>query len=195
MRAFNIKLLMLAVFIVFYFGLALAQDAINTSENQEISSGFEQLSDRSSSEAEVLGRNIPRVFEDVTETNLSNIFLINPAVNVNITEANPAERWVEVTNQGIFSSDLTGWKLSSQGNITYTFPAFELNSGASVKVREGMGVPSESELYTSMMFPLEIGDEILLHDASGNAVGQFQVSPPPEKPATPIDPFKSLIQF
>ena len=189
MRCFNTRMLvLLAVIMVFSFGSALAQDEINTSEIQETASEFEQLSNRTSIATEVLSRDIPRTFEDVTESNLSDIFRPNPALNVNITNVNPAERWVEVTNQGIFSSDLTGWSLSSLGNVTYTFPEFELNSGASVRVREGVGVPSESELYTSTLAPLEIGDELLLLDASGTGVGRYQISAPPEKPATPPVP-------
>ncbi len=113
---------------------------------------------------------------DVTRSaNITNIFRPNPSVGVGITGIDPVQRWVLVTNSGIGAWNLTGWSLSSGENVTYTFPAFELEDGASVRVREGMGNSTATEIYTNSTAPLWMGNEISLLDEAGNAVSTFGV--------------------
>ncbi len=73
-----------------------------------------------------------------------------PSVKVSITRVNViGEKWVEITNQAVGSWDLTGWKLASAGSATYTFPQLELNSTDAVKVHEGVGTDSKTDLYAA----------------------------------------------
>ncbi len=113
---------------------------------------------------------------DVTRSaNITNIFRPNPSVGVGITGVDPVQRWVLITNSGIGAWNLTGWSLSSGENVTYTFPAFELEDGASVRVREGMGNSTATEIYTNSTAPLWTGNMISLLDEAGNTVSTISV--------------------
>ncbi len=113
---------------------------------------------------------------DVTRlANIARIFRPNPSVGVGIASVNAAERWVQITNTGIGAWNMTGWMLSSDGNTTFTFPAFELEEGTSVRVREGMGSSTATDLYTNSTAPLWTGNTISLLDEAGNAVSTFGV--------------------
>ena len=108
---------------------------------------------------------------DVTRlANIAGIFRPNPSVGVGIASVNAAERWVQITNTGIGAWNLTGWTLSSGGDTTFTFPAFELEDGTSVRVREGTGNSTATDLYTNSTAPLWTGNTISLFDEAGNAV-------------------------
>ncbi|HSD57896.1 MAG TPA: lamin tail domain-containing protein [Methanotrichaceae archaeon] len=113
---------------------------------------------------------------DVTKlANIAGIFRPNPSVGIGIASVNAAQRWVQITNIGIAPRELTGWSLSSGGDATFTFPAFELEDGASVRVREGMGNSTASDLYTNSTAPLWTGNTISLLDEAGNSVSTFGV--------------------
>ena len=165
-----------------------ASTAANASEPQEIRSRPLQLSGSVGTEelAQVAGT---EALFDSNQTNpqeagtrdvtrfasIANIFRPNPSVNVGITGVNPAQRWVQITNIGIAPRELTGWMLPSGGNATYTFPAFELEDGPSVRVREGMGNSTATEIYTNSTAPLWTGNTISLLDEAGNTVSTFSV--------------------
>ncbi len=113
---------------------------------------------------------------DVTRSaNITDIFSRNPSIGVSIAGVNPSQRWVQITNAGIGAWNLTGWSLSSGGNVTYAFPAFELDDGASVRVREGMGNSTATEIYTNSTAPLWTGNEIALRDDVGEVVSTYSV--------------------
>ncbi len=113
---------------------------------------------------------------DVTRlANIAGIFRPNPSVGVGIASVNTAQRWVQITNTGIGAWNLTGWMLSSGGNATFTFPAFELEDGTSVRVREGMGNSTATEIYTNSTAPLWTGNAISLLDEAGNSVSTFGI--------------------
>jgi Lamin Tail Domain len=108
---------------------------------------------------------------DVTRfANIRNIFSLNPSVGVSITGVNPAQRWVQITNEGIDAWNLTGWSLSSGGMVTYTFPAIELEDGASLRIREGVGNDTATEIYTNSTAPLWTGNSITLLNDAGDTI-------------------------
>jgi hypothetical protein len=113
---------------------------------------------------------------DVTKlANIAGIFRPNPSVGISIASVNAAERWVQIANTGVGAWNLTGWMLSSGENTTFTFPAFELEDGTSVRVREGMGNSTATDLYTNSTAPLWMGNTVSLLDEAGNTVTTFSV--------------------
>jgi hypothetical protein len=143
--------------------------SIGTEELAQIA-GTEALFDSSQINPQEAGT------RDVTRlANIAGIFRPNPSVGVGIASVNAAQRWVQITNTGIGAWNLTGWMLSSGGNTTFTIPAFELEDGTSVRVREGMGSSTAADLYTNSTAPLWTGNTISLLDEAGNAVSTFGV--------------------
>jgi hypothetical protein len=114
---------------------------------------------------------------DVTRlANIAGIFRPNPSVGISIASVNAAERWIQIANTGVGAWNLTGWMLSSGENATtFTFPAFELEDGTSVRVREGMGNSTATDLYTNSTTPLWMGNTVSLLDEAGNTVSTFSV--------------------
>ncbi len=159
---------------------------------------YTQLSNRSSAPNEVLGRNaVPRGYSDVSKltANISDVFSTNPAIGVNITNVNIAQKWVEITNEEVAGSqDLSGWKLVSGENTTYTFPALTLINGELVTVHEGAGTSSKTDLYTNSNAPLWTGKEVSLIDAAGSIVSTYTI-PATQAPAKWVNPLISQIQY
>lgn len=55
--------------------------------------------------------------------------------------------YVELINVGLVAQDMTAWKLIDAVDTTYTFPAFTLKSGATVRVWTGTGTDTPTDLY------------------------------------------------
>jgi hypothetical protein len=122
-------------------------DLVGTEELAQVA-GTEALFDSSQINPQEAGTS------DVTRlANIAGIFRPNPSVGVGIASVNTAERWVQITNTGIDAWNMTGWMLSSDGNTTFTFPDFELEDGTSVRVREGTGNSTATEIYTNSTAP------------------------------------------
>jgi hypothetical protein len=188
----------LALVLALCAGSGFAQEVANATDLQapESVAVSEQLSNATSEAPEVLGESIPGTYQDVTQTSdVQSVFSRNPSLNVNITSADTTEKWLEITNQGIATTDLSGWSISSEGNVTFIFPTYELEGGDSVKVREGTGVGAEGEIYTNSTDSLWLGNVVMLIDASGVVAGQFDISVPQPAPVVVKDPFKGLIQY
>jgi hypothetical protein len=114
---------------------------------------------------------------DVTKlANASAIFGVGTAATISIAAVNGiGDKWVEISNQGTASGNLTGWNLRNQENLTYTFPVFVLDSGSKVRVHGGMGMNNETALYTNATVLLvnDTVDVITLLDASGAKVAKY----------------------
>lgn len=189
MRYFKVYILtLLAVLMSLSLEVSLAQNNTTAMQPQEIRSQPLQLSGMGGTEelVQIVGKsaiaNTSQInpkeagTADVTKSaNLSSIFNRNPSVDVSITDVNPSQRWVQMTNEGIGAWNLTGWSLSSGQNTTYTFPAFDLADGASVIVREGMGNSTATEIYTNSTSSLWMGREVTLRDDAGNIVSTYSV--------------------
>jgi hypothetical protein len=189
MRYFKIYMLtLLAAVMALSLEVALAQNNTTAMQPQEIRSQPIQLSGMGGTEelVQIAGRsalaNTSQInpneagTTDVTKSaNLSSIFNRNPSVDVSITGVNPSQRWIQITNEGIGAWNLTGWSLSSGGSATYTFPAFNLENGASVRVREGVGNSTAKDIYTNSIAPLWTGREVTLRNDAGNIVSTYSV--------------------
>jgi hypothetical protein len=57
--------------------------------------------------------------------------------------------WVEIENQGVWTADLSGWRIEDEGpNHTYRFPdGFMLEPSGTVLLFSGCGTDSAAELY------------------------------------------------
>ncbi|MCX6676781.1 MAG: lamin tail domain-containing protein [Methanothrix sp.] len=168
---------------------------------QAVASRFQQLSKYVKGPATVLGKNAAQEYVDVSQTaNRDTVFTreagaATPAVKVGITRVNTAEdKYVEVTNQAVGPWDLTGWTLASAENTTFTFPALTLEEEASVRVHEGEGAGSKSDIYTNSSAPLWIDNLVSLQDAEGNIISTYDVSTAPAAGAW-SDPLAKQIQY
>jgi hypothetical protein len=92
-----------------------------------------------------------------------------------ITNASWVDEWVEITNLGKSSQDLSGWSLKDEQEHIYVFPeGFRLLPGGLVVVHTGVGNDTETDLYMNMGNPIwnNSGDVATLMDADGTVVSQ-----------------------
>ncbi|MCR3884906.1 lamin tail domain-containing protein [Methanotrichaceae archaeon M04Ac] len=92
-----------------------------------------------------------------------------------ITNASWVDEWVEMTNLGKSSQDLSGWSLKDEQEHIYVFPeGFSLLPGGLVAVHTGVGNDTETDLYMNMGKPIwnNGGDVATLMDADGTVVSQ-----------------------
>ncbi len=219
MKAMIGILMMLSVITAFYIGPASAQDVIAenvtaedvivenvTDDNATVTapveqvSRFTQLSKGVPTGIESLSKNIAGGYRDVTQTADTNSVFAReagvpiPSVKVSITKVNVVgEKWVEITNQAVGSWDLTGWKLASAGSATYTFPQLELNSTDAVKVHEGVGTDSKTDLYTPG--PLWTSNLVELQDTTGRTVSSYDITTAPVQAPRWVNPLSANIQY
>jgi len=168
---------------------------------QETASRFKQLSNYTSGSSAVLGKNIPSGYADVTKTADTNTVFSreagvpSPSVKVSITKVNVlGDKYVQIANQAVGAWDLTGWKLVSAGNATYTFPAFSLDNGLSVRVHEGNGSGTATDMYTNSTAPLWIDNVVALQDATGGVISSYDISAAPVSTVY-VDPLARQIQY
>ena len=118
-----------------------------------------------------------------------------PAVKVGITRVNTGDdKYVQVTNQAVGSWDLSGWTLASAGNTTFTFPALTLEEKSFVRVHEGEGMGSMTDIYTNSSAPLWIDNLVSLQDADGSIISTYDVSTAPAATRW-VDPLARQIQY
>jgi len=168
---------------------------------QETASRFKQLSTFVKGDTTVLGKNTAQEYMDVSKTaNRDTVFTreagaSTPAVKVGITKVNTAEdKYVQVTNKAVGSWNLAGWTLASAGNTTFTFPALTLEEESYVRVHEGEGVGSLTDIYTNGTAPLWIDNLVSLQDADGSIISTYDVSTAPATGAW-ADPLAKQIQY
>jgi hypothetical protein len=206
-------LILLALIMAISAVTALAQDelnATNVTDNQstinvtnvaEPMSKYKQLSDYTEGAALVLGKNIAQEYSDVTTTaDKNSVFsreagTTTPSVKVSIIKVNTVgDKFVEVANQAVGSWDLAGWKLVSAGNVAYEFPEFILENGLSVRIHEGNGPGTKTDLYTNNTTPLWIDNEVSIQNAEGNTISRYDLLTAPEK-TTWSNPLDRRIQY
>jgi hypothetical protein len=168
---------------------------------QVAASRFKQLSISVKGETTVLGKNTAQEYADVSQTvNRDTVFTreagaSTPAVKVGISRVNTGDdKYVQVTNQAVGSWDITGWTLASAGNTTFTFQALTLEEKASVRVHEGAGAGSKSDIYTNSSAQLWIDNLVSLQNAEGNIISTYDVSTA-QAAANWVDPLANQIEY
>jgi hypothetical protein len=163
-------------------------------------SRFKQLSVYAG-ESSVLGKNEGQSFTDVSvSANPTAVFTrdageFSPSAKLGISSVGiDDDKYVEVKSQAVGEWDLSGWTLSSAGATTFTFPALTLEEGAVVRVHEGEGEGSATDIYTNSTAPLWTENLISLVDAEGDVISTFDVSAQPAASAW-VDPLASQIQY
>ncbi|MCF6095075.1 thermonuclease family protein [Microaerobacter geothermalis] len=94
-----------------------------------------------------------------------------------ISDKNLSDEYVEIKNTGSTSVNLSGWiLLSVRGNQTYSFPNYELESGASVRVWSGPKVKENPSglIWTSKYIWNNDGDPAQLVDPNGKVVSSME---------------------
>jgi len=83
--------------------------------------------------------------------------------------------YVLIENQGSTAQVMTGWTLSDQAGHTYTFSAFTLQAGATVRVWTKSGVDTSTDLYWGMGTAVwnNSGDCAYLRDTGSHLVSQY----------------------
>lgn len=81
--------------------------------------------------------------------------------------------YIELTNEGSSSIEMTGWTLADDADHTFYFPSgFTLESGESVTIYSGSGSNSDTELYWGSGRAIwnNSGDTIIVTNADGETV-------------------------
>lgn len=89
---------------------------------------------------------------------------------------NKEAEWVCFTNIGGQAADITGWVLHDEYGWRYTFPAFSLGPGQTVRVHTGCGRNTAMDLYwckDGTAVWNNDGDTVFLLDAAGNLVAKY----------------------
>lgn len=89
---------------------------------------------------------------------------------------NPNGEWVEIVNQGSEAVNLEGYTLKDAANHIYTFPAFTLQPGATVRLYSGQGQNDANSLYWGLVGESvwnNGGDSAFLRDKEGNLVDSY----------------------
>jgi len=163
-------------------------------------SRFKQLSVYAG-ESSVLGMNEAQSFTDVSvSANPTAVFTrdagkLSPSTKLGISSVGTGDdKYVEVKSQAVGEWDLSGWTLSSAGATTFTFPALTLEEGAVVRVHEGEGAGSATDIYTNSTTPLWTENLISLSDAEGDVISTFDASTQ-SAASVWVDPLASQIQY
>lgn len=88
---------------------------------------------------------------------------------------NLTEEWACFANHENTSVDMTNWVAKNDSGHTFTFPAFTLPSGASVKLHTGSGTNTSTDLYWGSRSTIwnKAGDTVYLYDTNGNLVDEY----------------------
>lgn len=149
----------------------------------------------------VLGKSIAAGYTDVSATtDRKAVFTrdageLSPSTKLGISKVGTGDdKYVEVASKAVGEWDLTGWSLSSAGSTTFTFPSMILEAGAAVRIHQGAGDASATDIYTNSSEPLWIDSLVSLQDAEGDVVSTFDISAQPTETKW-VDPLRSQIQY
>lgn len=175
--------------------VAAAEPAPEATESR-----FKQLSVYAG-ESTVLGKNATAGYTDVSATtDRTAVFTrdagrLSPSTKLGISKVGTGDdRFVEVTSQAVGEWDLANWSLSSGGSTTFAFPSLILEEGAAVRVHEGAGAASATDIYTNSSEPLWVDSLVSLVDGEGDIISTYDISAQPAQVKW-VDPLASQIQF
>ncbi|HUG14496.1 MAG TPA: lamin tail domain-containing protein [Thermomicrobiales bacterium] len=83
--------------------------------------------------------------------------------------------YVDITNFDNVAIPLAGWRIQDNAGITYTFPAFRLQPGATVRLHVAHGIDTATDLYWGRGGAIwnNTGDTAYLYDATGALVHTY----------------------
>jgi len=112
-------------------------------------------------------------------------------MNISAVNFVGGDRWAQITNDGIIDRNLTGWMLVSSKNATYKFPTFVLPTGAMVRVHQGPGQSTASNIYMNSNVPFfnDPNGIITLLDNTGKIVTRYL---PPSAAGAALTPTPSF---
>lgn len=182
MRIFIAVILMGAI-LALSMDLAFAQDSRDVGTNQANVSQILQSAVAQQSASTQVNQGVAQSGPvSVTQVaNTSQIFSINKGEAMNITAINYAGgQWVQIANIGISNRNLTGWRLVNKEGTVYTFPNIILPVNGVLRVHQGNGRNTITDLYTGSASTLVSGpDEVItLTDNSGALIVRYQNSQP-----------------
>ncbi len=131
---------------------------------------YEELFRQAEREAREAGRGLWAITE--TGVKITHIQADAPGSD----SQNPNGEWVEIVNQGPEAVSLEGYTLKDAANHIYTFPAFTLQPGATVRLYSGQGQNDASSLYWGLVGESvwnNDGDSAFLRDSEGNLVDSY----------------------
>ena len=102
----------------------------------------------------------------------------HPDLYIEALQYETTDEYVQITNRGDASQDMTGWRIHSVvGDQWYDFPAaYTLAAGASVRVHSGPDAfdnPPTDLLWGLAHIWLNEGDKAVLYDDSNTAIDSF----------------------
>ena len=89
---------------------------------------------------------------------------------------NPNGEWVEIVNEGSEAVSLESYSIKDAATHIYTFPAFTLQPGATVRLYSGQGQDDASSLYWGLAGDAvwnNGGDSAFLRDSEGHLVDSY----------------------
>jgi endonuclease YncB( thermonuclease family) len=95
---------------------------------------------------------------------------------IRITDLDPVEEWVELTNQGDQAIDMAGYTLKDEANHIYEFGYFTLKPGKTVRLYTGNGQNTSTKLYWGLGDDAvwnNSGDTAYLRDPDGSLVDLY----------------------
>jgi len=175
-------------------------EAVTETAAPAMESRYKQLSVYTGT-SQVLGKNEAQAYTDVSQsTDRKAVFTrdageLSPSSKLGITKVGTgSDKYVQITSKAVGEWNLTGWSLSSADSTTFTFPAMSLKEGAVLRVHEGEGAGSETDIYTNSTTPLWTDNLISLLDAEGDVISLFDVSSQPAETKW-TDPLANQIQY
>lgn len=123
--------------------------------------------------------------------NVTAIFGPYKGENIHIMQVNTkGGKWIGITNQGIAATNLSGWRLMNSEGFIYVFPNINLDPTAILRIYEGFGSSTMTDLYTNSTAPIfsDSGDLITLLDAQCEIAAEYDtLGSAPAPTATPAN--------
>ena len=87
-------------------------------------------------------------------------------------EPGATHEYIDLTNGDSSAVQLAGWRIVDRASSTYTFPAFVIEPGETVRLHIAVGTDTGSELYWGITGPMlnNEGDVLSLYDSTGEVV-------------------------
>ncbi len=189
-------LTILVTFMALLPGLAAAQSAADVGVNQPTSQELISGATLDNATAQLNISEIGNTTDVKRLADVSQVFTTNPGEAMNISAVNFAgDRWAQITNEGIVERNISGFMLINSQNLTYTIPAVVLPVGGSVRVHQGPGQSTASDIYMNSQTPFfsDPNGAIILTDNTGSIITRYVPASSSGAPLTPTPSFSPVL--